>query len=52
MRNIAAYRPATAGDRRFIAETIDISSDGIALIEWTNAPQVAGDRTAMDVSAC
>ena len=30
---------------------IDISSDGIALIEWTEAAQAAGDRTALDIGA-
>jgi ribosomal protein S18 acetylase RimI-like enzyme len=51
MSDIPAYRPATAGDSRFIAEMIDISSDGIALIEWTEAAQAAGDRTALDIGA-
>ncbi|MEN8107723.1 MAG: GNAT family N-acetyltransferase [Pseudomonadota bacterium] len=45
------YRPAKAGDSRFIAEMIDISSDGVALIEWTEAAQAAGDRTTLDVGA-
>ena len=45
------YRPAKAGDSRFIAEMIDISSDGVALIEWTEAAQVADGRTALDVGA-
>jgi ribosomal protein S18 acetylase RimI-like enzyme len=31
MSDQPAYRPATAGDSRFIAEMIDISSDGVAL---------------------
>jgi len=30
---------------------IDISSDGIALIEWTEAPLSAGERTALDIGA-
>jgi len=30
---------------------IDISSDGIALIEWTDAAQAAGGRTALDIGA-
>ena len=45
------YRPAQAGDSRFIAEMIDISSDGIALIEWADAAQAAGDRSALDIGA-
>jgi ribosomal protein S18 acetylase RimI-like enzyme len=45
------YRPAISGDSRFIAEMIDISSDGIALIEWTEAAQAAGDCTALDIGA-
>jgi len=43
------YRPAKAGDSRFIAEMIDISSDGIALIEWTEAAQAAAGRTVLDI---
>jgi len=46
-----AYRQATAKDSRFIAGMIDISSDGIALIEWTEAAQAAGDCTALDIGA-
>jgi ribosomal protein S18 acetylase RimI-like enzyme len=30
---------------------IDISSDGVALIEWTEAAQAAGGRTALDIGA-
>lgn len=45
------YRPAKAGDSRFIAEMIDISSDGVALIEWTEAAQAAGGRTVLDIGA-
>jgi ribosomal protein S18 acetylase RimI-like enzyme len=45
------YRQATAKDSRFIAGMIDISSDGIALIEWTEAAQAAGERTALDIGA-
>lgn len=51
MNDQPAYRPATAGDSRFIAEMIDLSSDGIALIEWETAAREAGDRTALDVGA-
>jgi hypothetical protein len=45
------YRSAHADDSRFIAEMIDISSDGVALIEWTEAQHVADGRTALDVGA-
>ena len=51
MSDKPVYRPAKSGDSRFIAEMIDISSDGIALIEWTEAAQAAGGRTALDVGA-
>jgi ribosomal protein S18 acetylase RimI-like enzyme len=51
MSDQTVFRPATAKDSRFIAEMIDISSDGIALIEWTEAAQAAGDRTALDIGA-
>ena len=51
MNDKPEYRPAKAGDSRFIAEMIDISSDGVALIEWTEAARAAGDRTALDIGA-
>lgn len=51
MNGGASYRPAVAGDSRFIAEMIDMSSDGVALIEWTEAALAAGDRTALDTGA-
>jgi ribosomal protein S18 acetylase RimI-like enzyme len=51
MNDQPAYRPAGAADSRFIAEMIDLSSDGIALIEWEAAAREAGDRTALDVGA-
>ena len=51
MSDTPDYRPAKSGDSRFIAEMIDISSDGIALIEWTEAAQAAGDCTALDIGA-
>lgn len=44
-------RPATARDSRFIAQMIEISSDGVALIEWTSAAQATGDRTPMEIGA-
>jgi ribosomal protein S18 acetylase RimI-like enzyme len=51
MSDNTTYRPAKARDSRFIAEMIDISSDGVALIEWTEAAQVAGSQTALDIGA-
>jgi ribosomal protein S18 acetylase RimI-like enzyme len=45
------YRPAKIGDSRFIAEMIDISSDGVALIEWTEAAQASGGGATLDVGA-
>jgi ribosomal protein S18 acetylase RimI-like enzyme len=45
------YRPATAEDNRFIAEMLEMSSDGVALIEWTEAAEEAGGRTALDIGA-
>ncbi|MGD2073698.1 MAG: GNAT family N-acetyltransferase [Gammaproteobacteria bacterium] len=45
------YRPATADDNRFIAEMLEMSSDGVALIEWSEAAQEAGDRTPLDIGA-
>lgn len=45
------YRPALAEDSRFIAEMIDVSSDGIALIEWTEAAQQDGSRSALEIGA-
>ena len=51
MTDIPTYRPANVTDSRFIAEMIDISSDGVALLEWTEAAQAAGDRTVLDIGA-
>jgi len=51
MTDKLTYRPAKASDSRFIAEMVEISSDGVALIEWTSAVQVAGERTAIDIGA-
>jgi ribosomal protein S18 acetylase RimI-like enzyme len=51
MNDKPAYRPATAADSRFIVEMIDISSDGVALIDWTQTAQAAGDRTPLDIGA-
>jgi ribosomal protein S18 acetylase RimI-like enzyme len=51
MSDEATYRPANASDGRFIAEMLDISSDGVALIEWGEAAQASGGRTALDIGA-
>lgn len=51
MSDIAVYRPATSGDALFIAEMIDMSSDGVALIEWTEAARADGDRSALEIGA-
>lgn len=51
MTDIPTYRPASASDSRFIAEMIDMSSDGVALVEWTEAALEAGGRTALDIGA-
>ena len=51
MTDKPAYRQASVADSNFIAEMIDVSSDGVALIEWTGAAQAAGDRTALEVGA-
>jgi len=45
------FKPAKVRDSRFIAEMIDVSSDGVALIEWTEAAQAAYGRTALDIGA-
>jgi ribosomal protein S18 acetylase RimI-like enzyme len=47
----SAIRPAKADDSRFIAEMIEVSSDGVALIEWTEAAQQADGRSALDIGA-
>lgn len=46
-----AYRPANVDDGRFIAEMIEVSSDGVALIEWTEEAQKVDGRSALDVGA-
>jgi ribosomal protein S18 acetylase RimI-like enzyme len=51
MRDEPAYRPAQRSDSRFIAEMIDASSDGVALIDWTDTAQAVGNKTALDVGA-
>lgn len=51
MTDNITYRPARPGDARFIAEMIDISSDGVALIDWTERARAAAGRTALDIGA-
>ena len=51
MTRSTVFRPASADDSRFIAGMIDISSDGVALIEWTEDSQNAAGRTALDIGA-
>ncbi|MCU7850578.1 MAG: GNAT family N-acetyltransferase [Candidatus Thiodiazotropha sp. (ex Monitilora ramsayi)] len=45
------YRPATADDSRFIASMIDISSDGIATLEWQETCDKQAGKTALDVGS-
>ena len=49
MSDKPAYRPAIAADSRFIVDMIDIASDGVALVDWTQSAQEAGDQTALDI---
>ncbi len=51
MTDRPVYRPASADDSRFIAEMIDISSDGVALLEWADRAKMEGGRTALDIGA-
>jgi ribosomal protein S18 acetylase RimI-like enzyme len=51
MTDVPVYRPASTDDSRFIAEMIDVSSDGVALIEWTEESQQAPGRSALDIGA-
>ena len=51
MSNRPIYRPAQARDSRFIAEMIDVSSDGIALIDWAQTAQATDSLTALEVGA-
>lgn len=45
------YRPATTDDSRFIASMIDISSDGIATLEWQETCNEQAGQTALDVGS-
>ncbi|MGW8309555.1 MAG: GNAT family N-acetyltransferase [Thiogranum sp.] len=51
MTHSTAYRPANAADSRFIAEMLDMSSDGVALIEWEEEAQGADGQSALDIGA-
>ena len=51
MKSSPVFRPANADDSRFIAEMIDVSSDGVALIEWAEESQKAVGRSALDIGA-
>ena len=42
-------RPATAADARHIAELIAISSDGVALIDWSEQAAASDGLTPLDV---
>lgn len=45
------YRPATSSDSRFIATMIEISSDGIASLEWQQECAEQAGQTAVDVGS-
>lgn len=51
MSKPVTYRQATPGDSRFIAEMIEISSDGIAGIEWQEKAALCASLTPIDVGA-
>ena len=51
MNSKATYRAATAADSRFIAAMIDVASDGVALIEWTETAQRTPALNPLDVGA-
>ena len=45
------YRRASKRDSRFIARMIEISSDGIAAIEWQQQAELDGECSAMDIGS-
>jgi ribosomal protein S18 acetylase RimI-like enzyme len=45
------FRTATVADAREIAELIGLSSDGVAMIEWTQAAQREPGVTPLDIGA-
>ena len=49
MSDKPAYRPAIAADSRFIVDMIDIASDGVARVDWTQPAQEVGDQTPLDI---
>ena len=51
MTDNPAYRLANVDDGRFIAEMVDVSSDGVALIEWAEEAQKVDGRSPLDVGA-
>ena len=51
MGNSIIYRAARLRDGRFISQMIDISSDGIAGIDWQQQAAQASGVTALDVGS-
>jgi len=49
--NDVGFRPAVAGDSRFIAGMIELSSDGIASLEWQQKSADAPDLSALDIGS-
>ena len=45
------YRPAVAADSRFIAGMIELSSDGIASLEWQEESERTPGLSALDIGA-
>lgn len=45
------YRPAVAADSRFIASMIELSSDGIASLEWQEESERTSGLSALDIGA-
>jgi ribosomal protein S18 acetylase RimI-like enzyme len=51
MHSATTLRPATADDSRAIAELIAIASDGVALIDWSEAAATRPGLSPIDVGA-
>lgn len=51
MTQTIRYRPAEQRDSRFIAEMIEIASDGIAALEWEQEADASAGIGALDVGA-
>ncbi len=49
--NDVRYRPAVAGDSRFIASMIELSSDGIASLEWQQKSVDSPGLSALDIGS-